>query len=938
MLDDDVICLHKHARPFDSKNPDDPCTLDDMLCGCDSLLCQDGSSRKPRFKILPPLIGFHCRNRAYAQRKETWTADDDLPTALATALNVSTDAGVPQFHPYAELGEDVGFDQALRLATAQDGSALRFRIAALKCNRFSYTRASSGDTHGANRDATAFASQLVKAFASDQLGFDPQARIDHTGTYPFLKDNHAWSWQKATLEGQQEAKFKNTQFLFTRPDEDHMGKMSPSSIKQGAFIWLAEDDLPLLEDSINFSDAFSLWHSKLKCAGLLVATDAFVGKLPVFLIGYAKLSVPWRPQPDFESTEYGFYKVEPLARERPPTPAIATPPGVPLGTPAESSKKPQTGPIQWVTTLSSKPSLPMSVPEAIEAIQRAKERAKERAEREERQRKLKEEKRKRDQKAADELRAMMQDVGNALANRTVDSTPATLLLRTQCYEGLQIAMYPQHAELDPAAIASAHELFVKIEELHKPREVLLRELKNGRGCDLAKVERVTALITTTNAQLENIVEEMKMTVQQQGELNTLFSNAALISEQTKRRYSKAISACQKKEAKHQELRKQNAARDAARYAARDAARDAARENHQRELKQQREAEGRRRKKEEKKAAATRAAAEKEAAERKQAEEQNISLDELRQKLEAEKRRRAEANQLRRIQALTSAESKLEQFGGDVQRAADAPKQTRLTKKELIALIAKLAYARGLEHPRGLTQYKREDLVNSLLRDSATRLAEASSEESDDGEESEDADDEGLDRGADDALMMEEINEARDAPPLTRRQSSLTGDKAQGPSAAKVADGGDGFDNRSRHRGELVGLEDHGDRGNYIEDHASNCGISNDRTSDRGYHDGSCDRRHHSQGNAHSGGNDDRLHRYGDRAGSSGCDDHRVYGDRYRGAQSNYGVDRTHGRNHYQSRAHSDRYYRNHDRWGDDDQSRDHRNRTHGRNDDQSRDQ
>ena len=114
-----------------------------MLRDCNKLL----SKRYSRADCLPPLIGFHCRT-AYAQRTATWTGDGELPSAVATALNVSTDAGVPQFHPYAELGEDVGFDQSLRLLKAEDGQGLRFPTAALKCNLFSYTRASSGDKWG----------------------------------------------------------------------------------------------------------------------------------------------------------------------------------------------------------------------------------------------------------------------------------------------------------------------------------------------------------------------------------------------------------------------------------------------------------------------------------------------------------------------------------------------------------------------------------------------------------------------------------------------------------------------------------------------------------------------------------------------------------------------------------------------------------------------
>ena len=90
-----------------------------------------------------------------------------------------------QFHPYAQLGEDVDFDQRLRMS----------RYTTLKCNRFCYTHASSGDDHGADRRPTKFATAVVTAAAEV---FDPSKPIVSTGTYPLLKDNHAWSWQKAT--------------------------------------------------------------------------------------------------------------------------------------------------------------------------------------------------------------------------------------------------------------------------------------------------------------------------------------------------------------------------------------------------------------------------------------------------------------------------------------------------------------------------------------------------------------------------------------------------------------------------------------------------------------------------------------------------------------------------------------------------------------------
>ena len=306
MLDDDVICLHELKPKGDF---DVPCTLNAMLR---AIRCK---TRKPN---PPALVGFHCQRRQGSQRSELWTADDQLGTALATALSVSTAEGVPQFHPYAELGEDVGFDQALRLVKTQEGE-LRFDVAALKCNFFGYTRVNSGDTHGANREATPFACELVKKFK--EVGFDPAVRIDHTGTYPLLKAIHAWSWQKVTLPGENEVAFKNTHFLYTRPDDAHMEHLRDASIRQGVFIWLTEKDLPHCEARITLQDAFALFLRKLKGPGLLVATAAdFDSKLSADVacsrlsdLSYAQLKLPWCNQ----STEYRLYKVEQAAAQQP---------------------------------------------------------------------------------------------------------------------------------------------------------------------------------------------------------------------------------------------------------------------------------------------------------------------------------------------------------------------------------------------------------------------------------------------------------------------------------------------------------------------------------------------------------------------------------------------------------------------------------------------
>ena len=109
-------------------------------------------------------------------------------------------------HRYAQLGEDVDFDQRVRMAMPTD------RTGALKCNLFGYTRASSGNDQGAGREATGFASKLIHSAASF-FGFDgsssdtkPLKQVNVTGTYPLLNDIHGWAWQKVRSEHHDDVK------------------------------------------------------------------------------------------------------------------------------------------------------------------------------------------------------------------------------------------------------------------------------------------------------------------------------------------------------------------------------------------------------------------------------------------------------------------------------------------------------------------------------------------------------------------------------------------------------------------------------------------------------------------------------------------------------------------------------------------------------------
>lgn len=97
----------------------------------------------------------------------------------------------------------------------------------------------SGDKHAANREPSPFAEELVKQFK--KIGFRPDRKINHSGTYPLLKLIHARSRQKVVLEGSGEAELKSTHL---RSDDHHMGKLPNASIQQSVMIWLLREDLP----------------------------------------------------------------------------------------------------------------------------------------------------------------------------------------------------------------------------------------------------------------------------------------------------------------------------------------------------------------------------------------------------------------------------------------------------------------------------------------------------------------------------------------------------------------------------------------------------------------------------------------------------------------------------------------------------------------------
>jgi len=556
MLDDDVICLHE----LKSGTPDEPCTLHYML-------------RNSRYEPPPPLIGFHCRWLPGKQRQEPWTADNQLATPLATALSVSTDEGSPQFHPYAELGEDVGFDQALRLAKKE-----KEEIASLKCNRFGYTRVSSGNTHGANREATPFADELVKILA--KIGFDQNTKIYHTGTYPLLKPIHAWSWQN--VEGQ----FKNTDFIFTRPDENHMGNLRDRSIEQGVMTWLNGEDLPHCEAGIAFKDAFELFHRKLKgpLPGLLVATDAAIEELPLGLRNLyipevlqpggppvAQLQVWWRPG---TPTDYRLCKVVPrvpldnaqspsaslqvrAARQTPLndvnvhldnalSPLGSPPPALPPA-PAPALAPASVADFNW-TDLYSTQSLPKSATEVLEKKERDKNAknaaadaeaaaadAAAREVREEEERRARREREHRE--AVERLQDQIKMAREAMRHRDKRVIAG-------CYTGLNAAIR-RVVKIQKEAIKSkyktgeAYKVFKEIQEIHNPVEALCHELeelmklmkKNLKVDNLEahpSVEKVKRLLNNFREKLKKQLnyKVLKQFVERLSTLNTKLENSA----------------------------------------------------------------------------------------------------------------------------------------------------------------------------------------------------------------------------------------------------------------------------------------------------------------------------------------------------------------------------------------------------------------------------
>ena len=201
MLDDDVICLHNLESPLDK-----PCKLEDML----KTIRHD---QLPKEYKEAPLIGFHCRRRPGSQRPEARTTDSELGTALATALSVSIKDGVPQFHLYASLGEDVGFDQALRLATTgqQCSSEQLERPASPRFSQVQSLQLPACQLEAIPLEpieSPTALRRLVRAF--EAICFDPAVRIDHSGTYPLLPSLHAWTCRRCLGQG---VPSKSTHFL-----------------------------------------------------------------------------------------------------------------------------------------------------------------------------------------------------------------------------------------------------------------------------------------------------------------------------------------------------------------------------------------------------------------------------------------------------------------------------------------------------------------------------------------------------------------------------------------------------------------------------------------------------------------------------------------------------------------------------------------------------
>ena len=139
--------------------------------------------------------------------------------------------------------------------------------------------------------------------------FDTTQPIDVTGTYPLLKDTHGWSWQRAGKD----QPFKHTKIVFTRPS--HLEYIR--QIDQGIFLWVSDEDLPLLK--VDFEEALEEFCDKLKGPGLLVvpADQSLPDVGSSGSINRSRTAVlkglPWRYG---ETTSYNLIDVTPKAPER----------------------------------------------------------------------------------------------------------------------------------------------------------------------------------------------------------------------------------------------------------------------------------------------------------------------------------------------------------------------------------------------------------------------------------------------------------------------------------------------------------------------------------------------------------------------------------------------------------------------------------------------
>ncbi|KAL1504736.1 hypothetical protein AB1Y20_008514 [Prymnesium parvum] len=319
MIDDDITVFHKIERGKEGHHKYTAVSLVDVL-----------REKPPEKPPGPPgtaqlvgLIGYHCRSK-HAPGESDWVDARDLATPVASVLNISTRVKV-QFYMYAELAEDVDFDQRLRLAG----------YAVLKCNKYGYTRASSGNDAGASRAPDDSNGKCLKAVAKalyHAVAGGKSKHITCAGTYPYLRVNHPWALQSAFRP------LGHYQFTFNRM----CGLDHTKQIEHGLFIWIRPEDLPYTP--AHLAECVEMFLARLRHSAVLVLPVGTVGTaLPQcgrFQKWRAKVRpVFWLPWKKGATAAYEIIRL--VARPPPPSGALVPSHAEsPFSPPTSSSRPP----------------------------------------------------------------------------------------------------------------------------------------------------------------------------------------------------------------------------------------------------------------------------------------------------------------------------------------------------------------------------------------------------------------------------------------------------------------------------------------------------------------------------------------------------------------------------------------------------------------------